>query len=65
MVKQPSTAEQLREISAYYNLELSEANVESFLGLVEGTMVSYDRLDQLVEPAPLRRRVLISSARRA
>ena len=51
MVK-PPTAEQLREISAYYNLELSEANVESFLGLIEGTMVSYDRLDQLVEPAP-------------
>src|SRR5919112_1041611 len=51
MVK-PPTAEQLREISAYYNLELSEADVESFLGLIEGTMVSYDRLDQLVEPAP-------------
>src|SRR5215210_6616634 len=51
MVK-PPTAEQLREISVYYNLELSEADVESFLGLIEGTMVSYDRLDQLVEPAP-------------
>ena len=64
MVKSP-TAEQLREISAYYNLELSEANVESFLGLIDGAMVSYKRLDQLVEPAPLRRRVPISSARRA
>src|ERR671910_2980199 len=51
MVK-PPTAEQLREISAYYNLELSEADVESFLGLIEGTMASYDRLDQLVEPSP-------------
>jgi len=51
MVK-PPTAEQLREILAYYNLELSDADVESFLGLIEGTMASYDRLDQLVEPTP-------------
>jgi amidase len=51
MVKRP-TSEQLREISASYNLDLSEADVESFLGLVEGVMASYDRIDQLVEPAP-------------
>ena len=44
MVKLP-TAEQLREIRAYYDLELSGADVER-------------------EPALLRRRVLISSARR-
>jgi hypothetical protein len=45
MVKLP-TAEQLREISAYYNLDLSGADV-------------------VCEPASLRRRVLMSSARRA
>ena len=47
----PPTAEQLREISAYYTLELSDADVQAFLGLIESTMASYDRLDQLVEPA--------------
>jgi amidase len=51
MVK-PPTPEQLREISAFYNLDLSDADVESFLGLIEGTLASYDRLDQLTEPAP-------------
>lgn len=40
MVK-PPTPEQLREISASYNLDLSDADVESFLGLIEGTLVSY------------------------
>ena len=44
MVKLP-TAEQLREISVYDNLDLSGADVEC-------------------EPAPLRSRVLITSARR-
>src|SRR5919112_6593953 len=47
----PPTAEQLREISAYYPLELSDADVQAFLGLIEITMASYDHLDQLVEPA--------------
>ena len=51
MVKVP-TAEQLREISASYNLNLSDADVASFLGLAEGAMASYRRLDELVEPAP-------------
>jgi len=51
MVK-PPTPEQLREISASYNLDLSDADVDSYLGLIKGVMASYDRLDQLVEPAP-------------
>lgn len=51
MVK-PPTAGQMREISAYYNLELSDANVHSFLGFIEGTRASNNRLDQLVELAP-------------
>jgi amidase len=51
VVKVP-TPEQLREISASYNLNLSDADVASFLGLAEGAMASYRRLDELVEPAP-------------
>jgi amidase len=51
MVK-PPTPEQLREISASYDLDLSDADVGTFLGLMEGVMASYDRIDQLVEPAP-------------
>ena len=51
MVKVP-TPEQLREISASYNLNLSDADVASFRGLAEGAMASYRRLDELVEPAP-------------
>ena len=50
MVKLP-TPEQLREISASYDLDLSDADVGTFLNLMEGVMASYDRIDQLVEPA--------------
>src|SRR5215217_22705 len=49
MVKAP-TAAQLEEIARGYNLHLDEAEVRSFLGLMEGTLGSYQRLDQLVEP---------------
>ena len=51
MAKLP-TPERLREISASYNLDLSDSDLRSFLGLMEGVMASYDRIDQLVEPAP-------------
>ncbi len=51
MVKLP-TFEQLQGISASYNLNLSDSDVESFLGLMEGALASYRRLDQLIEPAP-------------
>jgi amidase len=51
MVKIPAP-EQLREISASYDLDLSDADVGSFLGLIESVMASYDRIDQLAEPAP-------------
>ncbi len=50
MVK-PPTPERLREISASYNIDLSDADIGSLLGLMEGVMTSYDRIDQLVEPA--------------
>ena len=49
MVKLP-TPEQLREISSSYNLDLSDRDVGSLLGLMKGVMASYDRIDQLVEP---------------
>lgn len=51
MVKLP-TFKQLKEISAFYNLNLSDTDVESFIGLMEGVMPSYHRLDELVEPGP-------------
>src|SRR3954454_17179671 len=46
------TSGRLREISASYNFDLSDADVESFLGLMKGALTSYDSLDHLVEPAP-------------
>jgi amidase len=49
MVKAP-TAGQLAEISRGYSLHLDEAGIRSFLGLMEGTLASYRRLDELVEP---------------
>lgn len=49
MVK-PPTAAQLEEIARGYNLHLDEAEARSFLGLMEGTLGSYRRLDRLVEP---------------
>ena len=51
VVKVP-TPDQLREISASYNLNLSDADVASLLGLAAGAMDSYRRLDDLVEPVP-------------
>ena len=51
MVKLP-TPGRLRGISASYNLDLSDADVQSFLGLMGAAMASYERLDQLAEPAP-------------
>jgi amidase len=51
MVKIPAP-EQLREISASYDLDLLDADVGSFLGLIEGVVASYDCIDQLAEPAP-------------
>jgi amidase len=49
MVKAP-TVEQLEEIARGYNLHLDEIEARSFLGLIEGTLGSYRRLDRLVEP---------------
>ncbi len=49
MVK-PPTAKQLKEISEGFGLHLGDEEVQSYLGLLEGTLASYQRLEQIVEP---------------
>lgn len=50
MVKPPNES-QLRKIAEGFSLDLGEGDVSSFIGLMKGTVGSYDRLDQLAEPA--------------
>ncbi len=45
------TIEQLRAIAHMYNLHMSDADLESFRGLMSATFESYRRIDQLPEPA--------------
>jgi amidase len=45
------TTEQLREIAHIYGLHLSDADLESFRGLMKTAFESYRRIDQLTEPA--------------
>ena len=47
----PPNIEQLKEISEGFALHLREEEARSYLGLMEATVASYDRLDQLAEPA--------------
>src|SRR5689334_23311747 len=44
------TIAQLREIALNYGMHLSDADIESFAGLMEASLESYQRLDQLTEP---------------
>jgi amidase len=44
-------AEQVLDIAADFGIELSEADADSFAGLLQGMKASYDRLDELAEPA--------------
>jgi len=46
----PPNVEQLKELVGGFGLRLDEEEVRSFIGLVEGTLASYARLDQLAEP---------------
>ena len=46
----PPTAEQLKEISEGFGLHLGDEEVKSYLGLIEGTLASYQRLGEMVEP---------------
>ena len=45
------TIEQLRETAQTYGLHLSDADLESFTGLMGAVLESYRRIDQLTEPA--------------
>ena len=44
------TIAQLREIAQTYGMHLSDADIESFAGLMETALESYQRIDQLTEP---------------
>ena len=45
------TIEQLREIAHMSGLHMSDADFESFRGLMSTTFESYQRIDQLTAPA--------------
>ena len=44
------TIAQLREIAQTYGMHLSDADLESFAGLMGAALESYRRIDQLTEP---------------
>ena len=46
----PPTDDELRYIAAEYHLDLSDADVESFQGLIAGSLPAYERIHELVEP---------------
>ncbi len=50
-IKRPSPA-QLRETGAELGMTLTEADAESFLGLMGGLFDAYDAVDTMVEPMP-------------
>src|SRR5579864_8911285 len=50
MVAKP-TIEQLHEVAKTYSMHLSDADLESFTGLMSAALESYRRIDQLTEPA--------------
>jgi len=53
MTVRPPTATELAAIAARLNLTLDDADVESFLALIEGSLVSYEKVDELLgAPAP-------------
>ena len=47
----PPSLDALSEIAESYGFDLSEEDLESFQGLISPIMASYERLDQLPEPA--------------
>ena len=46
----PPTAEQLKKISEGFGLHLGDEEVQAYLGLMDGTLASYQRLGEMVEP---------------
>jgi amidase len=49
---QAPNADQVIEIAASFGMDLTEADVKSFTGLLSGIALSYSRLDAMVEPKP-------------
>jgi amidase len=51
MVIQAPKPEQILDIALDFDLDLSEEDARSFAGLIAGSVPSYNRLDELVEPS--------------
>src|SRR5918999_4428620 len=49
---QTPSADQVIEIAASFGMDLTDADVKSFTGLLSGIALSYSRLDAMVEPKP-------------
>ncbi|MGE0483129.1 MAG: amidase [Gammaproteobacteria bacterium] len=50
-IKRP-TLDEIELIADQYGLDLSIEDLESFQGLMDGTLASYERIDELAEPKP-------------
>jgi len=48
----PPTIDELRRIGAEYHLDLSDADLASFSGLIAGSLPAYERIHELTEPKP-------------
>jgi amidase len=51
-VKEP-TAGDIADIAASFGMPLSRSDAESFLGLMQGVLASYRRVDEFAEPKPV------------
>jgi amidase len=47
----PPNVDRVKEIGRGFGLRLDDADAQAFTGLIGATLASYDRLDQLAEPA--------------
>lgn len=50
-IKAP-TLEDIALIAEQYGLNLSDDNLPSFQGLMQGSLAAYERIDDIVEPKP-------------
>jgi len=50
MAPRPPTPHQILEIAAHYRLDLTDADVADFRHLIQQSLLSYSRLDELTEP---------------
>ena len=51
-IREPSAAD-ISDIAAGFGMKLSRADADSFLGLMQGVLASYRRVDELAEPKPV------------